>query len=231
VAIIVTQNGAVLLKGGRASCTCCDELPLEDGLEIKFLEAQACDCDTVTCYRGPNYLSPASVFASGIAWSNRTPTTTRFTPDIPSASVGGLSGLFIQYPILEQVGGQVVYRGYRNVVRTPTIVRLTGQIGGDIEVDIRALGEPQTWDNGLNLDNFVPQEGEFPCGSPDTCLIPRNGPHNIDYLIALYPNMFFYLQPFSYLRCFPFINLRLRAVRPVAFGDIPGQCIPTPQPP
>lgn len=186
------------------------------GYQIDFLQPGTCDCATAQCYRGPNNLglSPQSIIAAGVEWTNRTPGTVRFTPDIPSAAVGGASGFYIQYPRLINTGTGTAYVGYRNVVDEPTIVRLIGAVGGDIQINIRALGEPQTWDSSLNMTNFVPQEGEFPCGRLDSCPIPRNGPHNLDFVFALYPNMFFYLEPFSYIRCFPYLNLRLRRVGP-----------------
>lgn len=228
-----TKNGKVLLINGKVNCECCvpeeEDLLAGDGLAIDFLEAGTCNCDTVACYRGPSNLSPATVVAGGITWTNRTPGTVRFTPDIPSAAVGGASGFYLQYPrFVVSNSGAIEYIGYRNLVSQPTLTRLTGSIGGDIQLNIRALVEPQTWDSTLNLDNFVPQEGEFPCGRPETCPIIRNGPHQVDYLIILFPNMFFYIEPFSYVTCFPYFNLRLRRVDYVS-DDISGaQCYPPP---
>ena len=216
-----TSNGNVLLKNGKVTCQCC--IPEEEdllegpdgfGYPLDFVEPGICDCSTIPCYREPNNLSPATVVAGGITWTNRTPGTVRFTPDIPSAAVGGASGFYIQYPQLISTPPGTTYVGYRNVVSEPTIVRLAGSVGGDIQMNIRALTEPQTWDDGLNLTNFVPQEGEFPCGAPASCPIQRNGPHQVDYIIVLYPNMFFYIEPFSYIQCFPYLNLRLTIVGP-----------------
>lgn len=209
MAAIRTSNGVVLLKDKKVSCGCCEE-EIEIGGEIEFGDFGECDCDTVLCYNATTNPSPATMTVGSTTYTNETPGTNRFSPIVSNFS--GAS-VWIQYPMIVAGNepGTTIYQGYSNIVTSPTIIRLTGNVGGDIAINSRRLIEPRTWPTEIEVNNVVPQEGEFPCGN---CSVPRNGVHPVDFTFVLYPNMFFYISLFSYLECFPWIRLRLRSVGP-----------------
>jgi hypothetical protein len=137
MAAIKTQDGIVLLRDGRVSCECCD---IQIG-EFNFSSPEACDCEAVDCYSVATNPSPQSVVAGGITYTNTTPNTDRFqlgTNVLPS----GYSVILQSPNIVSLGGGAFTIDGWNNLVSEPTIVRLFGQVGGDILLDVARAG---TW--------------------------------------------------------------------------------------
>jgi hypothetical protein len=208
MAIRTNSGGVVITKNGLVSCQCCNGGEVPGGeFDVVFGAIGACDCSATTfpnavyCYQdlslGPGVdlsrqLSPASITVNGITYQNETPNTTRFT----------LPPIFLQGPTFDELGN---INGFINRVSQPSVVNIFGSVGGDVAVSDRApAGQPSGPD-------YVPDEGEFPCGICDT---PRNGPHVLNINAVMYPNVLFYVVPFTYLRCFPHLRLRVTIVGP-----------------
>lgn len=203
------QNGRVLTRNGRVLCECCDL-----DFTASFGDFGQCDCATVLCYDAITKPSPATRTIGGITYTNRTPNTNKF--DLGGALASNNS-VRINYPIVTQTGGgSFVISGWQNFTANPSIVRLTGAVGGDIELWMIAdVGSPYPsgWNSSNALFGVIPHEGQYPCG---TCDVPRNGPHPINYTFILYPNTYAWIAPVSYLDCFPWLRLRLTRVRSLA---------------
>lgn len=204
MASVRTKNGSALLKNGSVSCVCCD---IELGLA--FGEIGVCDCDTVVCFDSQTNPSPPSLTIGSGTFFNETPGT----------------GVF-QLPIVYHQAATIVddsIVGWVNLVSGPSVVQLTGSVGGDVKIwQLTGPGSAGEW-NGYQLpqdilDNFeseyringsIPDEGEWPCG---TCDQLRNGPHVINAVFVLLPNTYFGIQPITYFNCFPNYRLTLRVV-------------------
>ncbi len=207
---ISLNQGAIAIKDGLISCPCCIETDF-NVFDIVVGPIGECDCETsgppepgqnpdaAVCYAEtingiPALLSPPSLTINGLTYTNQTPNTERFT----------LAPIFLQGPIFDQLGN---ITGFQNRVSEPTIVNIFGSVGGDVAISDRA---PAGLPSGVD---YVPDEGEFPCGICDT---PRNGPHAVNINAVLYPNVLFYFVPFTYIRCFPNLRLRVTVLGPVA---------------
>jgi hypothetical protein len=189
-----TQGGRVLTKGGKISCQCCT---IDIPLEFNFGPQGECNCGTVECYNVINKPSPASLTVNGTVYTNELPNSDRVQ----------LRRINIQSPIID---GNGFFLGYNNIVTSPKVMRLFGTVGGDIAITNRRLATTYPVPpNVEDVNGVIPQNGEFPCG---VCSTPRNGPHAVSYLFVLYPTMFFYINPVSFLECFPWFRLKLEIV-------------------
>jgi hypothetical protein len=161
-------------------------------------------------------LSPASVTIGGITYPNDKPNSNVFQlgadnfPDSYSTILQG--AIFGPSPET----GQIVFQGWNNIVNEPSVVRLTGQVGGDIAIwhlQLLTNNYGPTFNDEWGISGLIPNEGEFPCGY---CEVPRNGSHNIDVMFTIFPNTYVWINALSYLTCFPWFSLRLRRVGPAA---------------
>lgn len=213
---IVIHQGAVAVKEGRITCSCCEEDDIELGADVNFGETGNCDCETVVCFNADTNPSPANMTIGGLVYPNADPNTDHFV--FVTQLLQGPTTIFVP-------GSPVAINAWRNYFSQPSIVRLTGQVGGDIALE-QLLGPgsaaiaaqngisfPANWNSVYRMTNLIPQDGQFPCGVCDT---PRNGPHNVDYVFALWPYTYFRIKPWTYFDCAPHYSLRLRRLGPLA---------------
>lgn len=194
---IRTQNGRVLLKNRRVSCECCEENSINIGVNFGEI-GEDCDCEVAPCFTVTNP-SPAQITVDGIEYKNTTPGSEKIT----------LAGVLVQFPVFVNDA----FLGFNNIVSSPTLIGITGTVGGDIAVTVRRFGSKSIGVPAEIPDVLaqIPQEGMFPCG---VCPVPRNGPHQVDAVFVLYPNMFFFVEPVSFLECFPWMRLNVQSIGP-----------------
>lgn len=212
MAAIRTQGGSVLLRGGKASCACCEDV-ITIG-DINFGDTGNCDCETVQCYNTTTNPSPPSVTSGGIIYSNATTGTDRFV----------INTLYLQGPIYQNFDTTQPIVAWQNYVTQPSVMLLTGSVGGDIAIEqLLTFGGgafalengvtfPSDWNAVYRMVDVIPHEGEYPCGVCDT---DRNGPHSINFAFVLWPYTYFRIRPLSYLECFPWYRLTLRRTGPL----------------
>lgn len=198
VVSLKTFNGRILTRNGLPSCTCCDA---DVDFDIVFGPQGDCDCGTVQCFNAATNPSPSTVTVGGTIYTNTSAGT-----DLLEL---GSNAINLQAPV-QQPDGSFVFE--TNLVSSPSVMRLSGSVGGDFYYTNRRLGASTTYPvppEIPNVTNLVPNAGEFSCG---VCAGPRNGPHPVDFTFVLYPTMFFYITPISYLACFPWIRLNLTRI-------------------
>jgi len=224
VATIKLQNGNVVLQDGKVSCECCD---IDINADYAFANPEDCDCETAVCYSSTNP-PPYELNIAGTVYENRAPIINgaqqRFQVGrqigryIDGGSLFAITGGTGPYRL---PNGANTYSGWVNVVSSPAVVRITGNIGGDMEIwhvrfdntinGIVPYEYPLNWENNFELRGVVPDEGEYPCG---VCSTPRNGPRPVDYSFVLWPFTWFSINLISYLECAPWAQLRLQRVGP-----------------
>jgi hypothetical protein len=207
MAIRTKSNGRVITRNGRVSCSCC-EFVIGD---FEFGDVGECDCDTVVCYNADTNPSPASLTVGSGTYTNFTPNTDRFTVGnyfTPSAVVQG--AIF---------GGTNNVIGWNNVVSEPSIVEISGAVGGDVAIShyaaqgSEAFGGtfPDDFEEVYQFFDFVPEFGLHPCGVCEAG--DRNGPHNlVPVTFAMWPFTWVTIYPLSFFPCFPWFRLNFRVV-------------------
>lgn len=191
-----TFNGRVLTRSGLPSCTCCDA---EVNFDIVFGPQGDCDCGTVQCFNAATNPSPATVNAGGTTYTNAAPGS--------DVLLLNANTIFLQAPT-ELPNGTFGYE--TNLVSSPSLMRLSGTVGGDFYFTNRRLATTYPVPPDIpNVVNFIPNAGEVPCG---ICAVPRNGPRPIDFIFVLYPTMFVFITPLSFLACFPWLRLNLTRI-------------------
>lgn len=193
MASIVTQNGVVLLKDGLPSCTCCEEsLDLDS---FGFLSPEACDCFTAICY---SENSPSTVTLSGGApLTNLTPNTNRVTLDGPLA----------QGPIFEfnPTTNSFVVVGFSNIVNEPSVMRITGIVGGGLTV----RNQDSSPDFNFQEELVPSTDDDYGCGACDP---QRLGAFPVNFQFVLRPNSTLFTFPFSEIECLPYFQLQVRKI-------------------
>jgi len=187
-----TQSGRVLIKSGRVSCTCCEEsLDLDS---FGFLSAGVCDCSTAICYNGN---SPALVTLSGgVNLTNRTPNTNRVT----------LLGPIPHGPVFQaNPDGSFQIVSYVNIVNEPSVMRITGIVGGGLTVRNQDVLPQFSFQEEL-----VPAtDDDYGCGACDP---PRLGAFPVNFQFVLRPNSTLFTFPFSEIDCLPYFQLQVRKI-------------------
>lgn len=207
---IATQGGLPILKDGILSCSCCDgSIVLGD---VNFGNQGSCNCDEVLCYNATTNPSPATLVTEFGTYTNQTPNSNRVTIGRLTIQPAGR----IQGPIF--VNDTIV--GWNNFVSEPSIVRVSGTVGGDIELShyifegSEAFGFefPANFEAEYEFTQILIGEGEYPCGICDT---PRNGPHPISHTFVMFPYTYVEVNAVSFLQCFPWFRLTIQRLGPL----------------
>ena len=194
---IRTQNDRVLTRDGLALCSCCDEIDIPVNISIGP-DPTECDCETVICFDPANPLAPVAsptYIANGVTQTN---------PYFPTADFVGSAFLQIPWDLTTTPGP-----GWRNVVSEPSIVRLQGQVGGDLRVVVNKT--VLTPDPTFPQLDVIVDEGDFACG---VCATDRNGSHSFNYTFAIKPNVIFYIDIRTYFICRGWLRASLSRVGP-----------------
>jgi hypothetical protein len=216
---VKTVGGAVLLKDGAASCTCCDD---DSGnlldIDINIGETGDCQCAYPAGEGNPEIVRPC--------YSVLLPAP--FTVTINGQSVTNVYSPFALW------GGRSVVQipwdltttpaiGWKSIVTEPTIMQLSGTVGGDVVIRGQRITGTSRYQGSppeATTFQFIPQESEFPCGE-----CGKNGPHAFAGQFVMYPFTIYTLDILAYLpqvpgtsipACAPWLRARLNAIAPFA---------------
>lgn len=193
---IKTRNGLPLYLNGNISCECCEDETIQ--LNFAINSPEDCDCPSKRCFNPDDPEAPSAsptYTQGGSVLSN---------PFYPYANF--IAGVYLQIP--NSIANPAL-PGWTNIVSSPSVMRISGSIGGDIRIIVNET--TVTPDPTFPQINTIIDEGEAPCG---TCFTPRNGPHNINYTFPLKPDVILYFDLRSYVQCGGYINCEISRVGP-----------------
>ena len=184
---ITTQNGRVILKNGKASCGCCEGELFSFNLAIREPGPCACDAPGVACYTAGGVQAPHPLVIQSL------PLIVDVTKNSPPFRGSGNSFIRLQGEIQEGSSGEIT--GWRNLVQQPTVVTLSINLGGGIQIfGNRSFYSPEPASEDAVEFVETPDLSAFDCGFCDT---PVAGVcDGLQLSWVMYPNISYGLRIF-----------------------------------